>query len=328
MIGGFGYTPQQVQEHIHELKSHLADPSLPWGLDLAIPQVGGENARKTNKDYTRGRLAELVQIAIDEHASLFVSAVGVPPRWVIEKLHESGILVMNMVGHPRHAEKALSLGVDLVCAQGSEGGGHTGDIASSVLVPAVVDVARRFNPPLLAQLVGNDGHGPPPALVVAAGGISDGRGLAAALMQGACGVWVGTRFVASVEAACGEAHKEAVVSAGWDATETTLLLSGRPLRARTNDWMRSWHDKRGPLIRELCEKGIVPMEWDLEQGNEVDVPFLMGQVAGAIKDVKPAGEIVEDMVREAAEMLRLGQGFLTDNGSPAMKAADKGTAKL
>ncbi len=73
-----------------------------------------------------------------------MSAVGVPPKSIIDRLHAAGILVMNMVGHPKHAVKALDLGVDIVCAQGGEGGGHTGDIANSVLIPAVVDVARRL----------------------------------------------------------------------------------------------------------------------------------------------------------------------------------------
>ena len=96
-IGGLGYTPDQMQAIIHEIKANLADKSLPFGVDLALPQVGG-SARKTNHDYTHGQLDDLISVVIEEKAKLFVSAVGVPPKHVIERLHEAGILVMNMVG--------------------------------------------------------------------------------------------------------------------------------------------------------------------------------------------------------------------------------------
>lgn len=328
VVGGFMYTPEQLRDIVAELKAHLRDPALPWGLDLAIPQVGG-GARRTNHDYTRGRLDELVDIAVAEGARLFVSAVGVPPRDVIERLHAHDILVMNMVGHPRHAEKALDLGVDMVCAQGGEGGGHTGDLGTTVLVPAVADVARRYNPPLLAKLlrgkgaygdIGGGGGGPPTALVVAAGGIADGRGLAAALMSGASGAWVGTRFVAATEAACSAEHKAAVVSAPWGDTERTLVVSGRPLRVRPNAYIRAWH-ARPAEVQALCDTGVVPLEHDLERGREVDLPHLMGQVAGGIQEVKPAAEIVRDMVTQAAEMLRMGGTFLVEGGGTGGGAA-------
>lgn len=125
VIGGLNYTPEQLQEIIDDLKSRLVDPSLPFGVDLALPQLGG-SARKTNYDYTKGRLDELIDIVINNGAKIFVCAVGVPPPQVVSRLHGAGILVMNMVGAPRHAQKAFEAGVDLVCAQGGEGGGHTG----------------------------------------------------------------------------------------------------------------------------------------------------------------------------------------------------------
>jgi NAD(P)H-dependent flavin oxidoreductase YrpB (nitropropane dioxygenase family) len=304
VIGGFMYTPDQLREIIAEMKSHFTAPDLPFGVDLALPQIGG-GARATNHDYTGGKLDELIDITIESGARLFVSAVGVPPKHVIDRLHAAGILVMNMVGHPRHAVKALDLGVDIVCPQGGEGGGHTGDVASSVLIPAVADVARRYRP---AALKGA------PALVVAAGGIHNGRGLAAALMQGAAGVWVGTRFVASAEAGCSDEHKNAVVECGFEGTERTLVISGRPLRMKTNAYIAAWH-ARPERIKELCDKGVVPIEHDFEQGNEIDPPHLMGQVAGAIEKVHPAGEIVEEMVAEAVDMLKLGGAYLEGGGA-------------
>merc|ERR1719399_2571327 len=138
VIGGVYYTPKMLRMKIEELKEDLVNKNAPFGVDLLLPQVGG-NARKTNKDYTRGTLDQLVDIIIEEKAALFICAVGVPPQWVVDKFHGAGIPVMNMIGAVKHVEKALGAGVDIICAQGGEAGGHTGDIATSVLIPKVVD---------------------------------------------------------------------------------------------------------------------------------------------------------------------------------------------
>ncbi|GES62505.1 oxidoreductase [Aspergillus terreus] len=297
-VGGLGYSPEQLSEMLTELKAGLRDPSLPFGVDLALPQVGG-NARKTNHDYTNGKLDELIDVVISHGAKLFVSAVGVPPERVIKRLHDAGILIMNMVGAPKHAEKALKLGVDIVCAQGGEGGGHTGDIPFSVLVPAVVDVAKKYTSPLTGK----------PAMVVAAGGVNDGRSLAASLALGAVGVWVGTRFVASVESGASRLHKEAVVGAQYGETTRTLVVSGRPLRMLPNDYIKDWH-KRPQEIAELTAKGIVPIEHDFHNEKDVDIPFLMGDVSAIIKDIKPAGDIVREMVQQAVEVMQQNASYI------------------
>ncbi|KFY76500.1 hypothetical protein V499_03922 [Pseudogymnoascus sp. VKM F-103] len=298
-IGGLGYTPDQLREIIHELKENLTSKDLPFGVDLALPKVG-DGARKTNHDYTHGQLDELITVTIEEGAKLFISAVGIPPPHVIKRLHDAGIVIMNMVGAPKHAKYALDAGVDIVCAQGGEGGGHTGNIPNSVLIPAVVDVARQYRPKLLKGQT---------AMVVAAGGIYNGRSLAASLMQGAAGVWVGTRFVAATEAGCSEQHKEAVVSAGFDDTLRTLVVSGRPLRVKMNDYIAKW-EAQPEKIKELTESGVVPIQKDFDDGVDIDIPFLMGSVSGAINDIKPAGVIVREMVSEAADMLKLGGTYL------------------
>jgi len=298
VVGGLGYTPDQLQVIITDLKALLSSPDLPFGVDLALPKVG-PGARKTNHDYTNGQLDELVNVIINNGTKLFVSAVGIPPKHVIEKLHKAGILIMNMVGAPKHAKYALEAGVDIVCAQGGEGGGHTGSIANSILIPAVVDVARQFKSPLTGKT----------ALVVAAGGIRDGRSLASSLMQGADGVWVGTRFVASIEAGCSEIHKREVVTATFDDTIRTLVISGRPLRVKANEYIKAW-EKQPEKIRELTESGITPFEKDLDDGVATDLPFLMGQVAAIINDIKPAKEIVDDMIKEAIEMLTIGSRYI------------------
>lgn len=298
-IGGFSYTPARLDEMLTELKSCLASPDLPFGVDLALPQVGG-GARATNYDYTHGQLDELIEITIRHGAKLFVSAIGVPPAHTIKRLHEAGILIMNMVGAPNHAEKALRAGVDIVCAQGGEGGGHTGNVPTSVLIPAVVDVACKHRSPLTGQ----------PALVVAAGGVNDGRSLASALMLGAAGVWVGTRFVAAEESGASDEHKKAVVNAGFGDMKRTLILSGRPLRVLPNKYVREW-ESRPEDIKALTDKGVVPFMKDLEDGKDVDPPFIMGDVAALVNEIQPAKVIVDNMVREAVRMLNVGRSYLS-----------------
>merc|ERR1719343_1815384 len=156
-------TPKVLKQEIDMLRAALKDKSAPFGVDLAIPQIGG-GARKTNHDYTHGKLDELTDIIIKEKAAIFVCAVGVPPKAMVDKLHAAGIPIMNMVGHPNHVLKALDAGVDMICAQGGEGGGHTGEVATSVLLPMVVDLCKGRKSPLTGKQVP----------VVAAGGIYDG----------------------------------------------------------------------------------------------------------------------------------------------------------
>ena len=135
-------------------------------------------------DYTKGKLNELVDIIVESGAKLFVSAVGVPPRAVVEKLHKAGILCMNMIGHPKHVQKALDVGVDIICAQGGEGGGHTGDVPTTILIPTVAKLVKGHKSPLTGL----------PVQVIAAGGLYNGNSVAAALMLGASAVWIGTRL--------------------------------------------------------------------------------------------------------------------------------------
>lgn len=131
-------------------------------------------------------------------------------------------------------------------------------------------------------------------------------------MQGAVGVWVGTRFVAAEESGASRLHKEAVVSADFTDTLRTLVVSGRPLRVRMNEWLAKW-EAQPEKIKELTDKGIVPIAHDMENDVDVDPPFLMGQVSAIIKDIKPAKDIVEDMVREAVTQLKQGQAYLSDS---------------
>lgn len=304
VIGGVGYTPDMLREQIAELKGFLQDKNAPFGVDLLLPQVGG-NARKTNYDYTKGKLNELVEIIIDSGASLFVSAVGVPPKPVVERLHKAGILYMNMIGHPKHVQKCLDLGADMICAQGGEGGGHTGDVPTSILIPTVAALCKGKKSPMTGQ----------PVQVIAAGGIYNGETLAAALMLGASAVWVGTRFVLSEEAGAPKAHQEAVRTAGFDDNVRTIIFTGRPLRVRSNAYIKNWEENRQNEIKELTSKGTIPVEHDFETlGDDIDDdtmdnarPFLMGKASAVVNERKSAKAIVDEMVTDAVAKLAEGQ---------------------
>ncbi|CAI6337587.1 unnamed protein product [Periconia digitata] len=301
VLGGIGYTPDMLREQIAELKSFLTDKNAPFGVDLLLPQVGG-SARKTNYDYTKGKLGELIDIIIESGAKLFVCAVGVPPKAVVDKLHKHGILYMNMIGHPKHVKKCLDTGVDIICAQGGEGGGHTGDTPTSIFIPTCVKMVEGYKSPMTGEQV----------QIVAAGGLYNGQSLAAMLAFGATGVWVGTRFILSEEAGAPKAHQEAVRTSGFDDNIRTIIFTGRPLRVRNNPYIQNWEENRQNEIKELTGKGIIPAEHDLENmGDDVDDetmdnarPFLMGKVAAVVSEKKTAKEIVDEFVGDAVKTLR------------------------
>ncbi|KIW87609.1 uncharacterized protein Z519_11934 [Cladophialophora bantiana CBS 173.52] len=305
VIGGHGYSPDGLREQIKELQSYLVDKDAPFGVDILLPQVGG-NARKTNYDYTKGKLMELIDVVVESKARVFVSAIGVPPRQAVERLHAGGVLYMNMIGHPKHVQKCLDLDVDIVCAQGGEAGGHTGDIPFSVLIPAVAKLLKGKK----SALTGVD------VQLVAAGGVSGGESLAAALMLGASGVWVGTRFIVAHEAGASKAHQEAVLTATVDDTIRSVIFSGRPLRIRKTPYILNWEENRQQEIKNLTGKGILPVQNDAEQHpDDEDVldnlhPYLMGIVAGAVNHRSSAREIVDEIVDGAVEKLRLGSVML------------------
>jgi NAD(P)H-dependent flavin oxidoreductase YrpB (nitropropane dioxygenase family) len=186
-------------------------------------------------DYTKGKLNELIDIIIESGAKLFVSAVGVPPKTAVDKLHSAGILCMNMIGHPKHVAKALDVGIDIICAQGGEGGGHTGDVPTTVLIPTVAKLVKGKKSPLTGQDV----------QVIAAGGLFNGNSVAAALMLGASAVWIGTRFILSEEAGAPKAHQEAVRTAGFEDNVRTIIFT---VRVSSPDFIGCYTNKYSRVV--------------------------------------------------------------------------------
>lgn len=302
-IGTLGGATMELEGFIKEMREvkKLLKPGMPFGVDLLIPQVGG-SARKTNHDYTHGNLPQMVDAMIAEGVKLFVCAVGIPPKWLVEKLHGAGIVCMNMVGSPHHVQKALDVGMDMICAQGTEAGGHTGDIATLPLIPQCVDACKdRTN------------YFGTPVPVVAAGGIYDGRGLGAALCLGAVGVWVGTRFIACEEANAGPVHQKRIVECTSNDTTRIEAFTGRPCRVLRTDYVKNWEGRTNEL-KDLLQQGRVPFIEAIEAGTaqlSQFYPALMGQAAGAIKDVKTADQIVQDMMRDALVTLKSSNQYIS-----------------
>jgi enoyl-[acyl-carrier protein] reductase II len=279
--GGFGClgaATLSIDGMVAEMRAVRAATAKPFGVDLltALP----------------GDLAAQVEVAAAEGMSLFVAGLGIPTS-VIDLCHDRGVLVASMCGKVDHATRAMEAGCDLVIAQGTEAGGHTGRVATMPLVAQVVDAVGRRVP------------------VVAAGGIVDGRGLAAALALGADGVWVGTRFVATPEANTVPGYKEALLASREDATVVTRAYTGKTLRALRNRWTDHFEahpDEVAPFpaqtVRSLKE-GAMHLGGD--ETTAVDPErecFPAGQGVGALSELVPAGELVGRFVAEAEQVLR------------------------
>ncbi len=284
--GGFGClgaATMTTDQMVQEIRAVRARTGRPFGVDLLTAMPGD--------------LTGQVEQVIAGGATVFVAGLGIPGA-VVDLCHRHGVLVVNMCGKVAHARRAVDAGCDLVVAQGTEAGGHTGRVATLALVPAVVDAVGEAVP------------------VVAAGGIVDGRGLAAALCLGADGVWVGTRFVATPEARTVRGYKEALLLAAEDATTVTRAYTGKTMRAFANAYTAWWDEHTDELepfpaqIVRAMNDGAFHLGGDgATPGIDPDREcYPGGQGAGTIRVLVPAGEVVRTMVGEAETVLRrLGQ---------------------
>jgi enoyl-[acyl-carrier protein] reductase II len=233
-----------------------------------------------------------VQAIIDGGGKVFVAGLGVP-REVIDQCHEQDVVVVNMCGKVVHAVKAVEAGCDIVVAQGTEAGGHTGQIATMALVPQVVDAVGDRVP------------------VVAAGGIFDGRGLAAALTLGADGVWVGTRFIATPEARAVAGYKDRILASAEDGTVITRAYTGKTCRVMRTGYAEEFERSGGTpepfpgqVIRSMND-GANHLGGDVDTpGVDPDREFMpAGQAIGAIDALVPAADLVRSFVAEAEAVL-------------------------
>ncbi|WP_309092374.1 nitronate monooxygenase family protein [Phenylobacterium sp.] len=268
VLGMAGRSPDFIRDQMRRVRELTEKP---FGVDLlaASPES----------------LTASVDVIIEEGASSFVAGLGVPMP-IMEKLQKAGLKVMVVCGAVKHAVKAEQAGCDAVICQGGEGGGHTGLVGTMPLVAQAVEAVK--------------------IPVVAAGGLYDGRGLAAALSLGAVGVWMGTRFIASKEAHAGEMYRQTIVEASDEDTVRTRCYSGKPMRVKKNPYVEDWESRPAdiqPFPQQAIhshQAGVMGGIGGQIEGLDADRScFAMGQSAGGVRDVRPAGEIVEAIVAEA-----------------------------
>src|SRR5688500_3074424 len=212
-FGSFGAATMSTDQMVGEITELKKLTSKPFGVDLLT---------------AAGDMTEQCTAAIDNGATVFIAGLGVPVN-IVDLCHRRGVLVINMCGKVSHAVQAVEAGCDIVVAQGTEAGGHTGKIATLPLIPQIVDAVGDKVP------------------VVAAGGIFDGRGLAAALTLGADGICVGTRFIATPEARSTPGYKEALVKTREDGTVISRAFTGKTLRAVENTYTQFFEDNPAEL---------------------------------------------------------------------------------
>lgn len=225
-----------------------------------------------------------INVVFEENIKIFVAGLAVP-RDFIEEMHARGITVIVMIGKVRHAIKSEKEGADMVAAQGTEAGGHTGEIGTMALVPQCVDAVK--------------------IPVLAAGGISDGRGLAAALALGAQGVVVGTRFIATPEAQASPAYQQAIIESGEADTVRTRCYTGKPARTIRNPYNEDWEKRRDEIqpfpmqVMYSAQQGVMDY-MGVGRGTDPQRTFMpAGQGMGMIHSLKPAAEVVAEIVSEA-----------------------------
>ena len=284
VAGGFGCmgaSTMNLDRMIEQMRLVRESTDRPFGVDLLTAAPGD--------------MAAQVRAIIDNGGRLFVAGLGVP-RDVVSLCHDNNVLVASMCGKVRHAVAAVAAGCDLVIAQGTEAGGHTGTIATMALVPQVVDAV--------------DGAVP----VVAAGGLFDGRGLAAALGLGADGVWMGTRFIATPEAWGTPGYKDRLLSMSEDDTVVTRGFTGKTCRVVRNDYTQYWEEHASEIQPFPAQfiRSIEDGANHLGSGPTTEVDparefWPAGQGVGAIGQLIPAGDLVRSIVAEAEAVIdRLG----------------------
>ena len=211
------------------------------------------------------------------------------PKWAVDECHAHGVKVIGIVGSARHAQSAMRNGADVIVVQGTEGGGHTGDVGLITLLAEVLEFAT--------------------VPVVAAGGIVKGAQIAGVLTQGAQGVWVGTRFINTLESSVGNNYKQSILEAGYDRTIRSLLFDGLYVRQIKNRFTEVWegHDDE-MLPYPLQRLAMGPVRFAAAAADMKDhQPLPAGQGSSIIRDILPAGEVLARLVSETIAALRAAQ---------------------
>jgi NAD(P)H-dependent flavin oxidoreductase YrpB (nitropropane dioxygenase family) len=290
--GGFGrdelraLLPPEHQAFLDDLLARYGVP--PLSGDIATPMGGGMQMNVSPSGYE-----PLLDVAFAHPIRLVASALGPPPADLIERAGRHDVVVAALSGTVRHAERHAAAGAQIVIAQGTEAGGHTGEVATMVLVPEVVDAVA-------------------PVPVLAAGGIARGRQIAAALALGAAGVWTGSVWLTTEESETHPVVKQKFLDATSSDTVRSRSITGKPARMLRSAWTDEWarDDTPAPLSMPLQPLLVGPALARVNRsahqagsGAEQLVNYFVGQVVGAASAVRPARAVLRDMVEELADVL-------------------------
>ncbi len=321
VLGALAFTPEELEIELAWIDDHVE--GKPYGVDLVMPaNYVGKGGQQPNADelramipqehwdYTekilseygipplpedydeRARAAGLgvddqatraVDVALKHPVRLLVNALGPPPKEVIDRAHEHDVLVAALVGSRHHAEKQVAQGVDVIVAQGTEAGGHTGDISTMVLVPEVVDAVGADVP------------------VLAAGGIGTGRQMAAAIALGAAGAWTGSIWLTVAEADTPSEAQQNLLLADSRSTVRSRAMTGKPARQLRTAWTEAWERPDAPQTLPMPLQGILygEMARRVTRAHNRELSgFPVGQIVGRMDRIRPTHEVVFEIVQE------------------------------
>ncbi|MCC6999847.1 MAG: nitronate monooxygenase [Deltaproteobacteria bacterium] len=282
--------PAATKQWVEEVLTRYEVPRLPDGVESFHGLLGWSHA---------GGRAH-VDIALAHPIKLIVNALGPPPPDVIEAAHKQGVKVAALVGTVAQARKQVEAGVDIIVAQGTEAGGHTGEIGSMVLVPDVVDAVK-------------------PVPVLAAGGIGSGRQVAAAIALGADGAWTGSIWLAVKESDTHPLVIEKMLKATSSDTVRSRCISGKPARQLKTAWTEAWDGKGSPGTLPMPLQFMVTAEAQTRITRYADAPGSrareligtpVGQIVGRMTTVKSAAEVIHGMIDEYIDTVDKMQGLL------------------
>jgi NAD(P)H-dependent flavin oxidoreductase YrpB (nitropropane dioxygenase family) len=282
--GGEEATPERLaamipEEHHHFVEAVLAEagiPPLPADAERRAPKAAGLNVDAEGPGQLEVTLSH-------DGVRMVVNALGPPPKYVLDQCHAEERLVGALVGSKQHAERQVALGVDVVVAQGTEAGGHCGEIATMVLVPQVVDAVQGAVP------------------VLAAGGIADGRQMAAAMALGAEGVWTGSIWLLTQEADVAPEVQQNLLAASSRDFVRSRVMTGKPARQLRTKWVEAWERPDAPEPLPMPLQGLLYGQAAARFGRVHSKDFAghpAGQILGSVDRVRPARDVVLSMVEE------------------------------
>jgi NAD(P)H-dependent flavin oxidoreductase YrpB (nitropropane dioxygenase family) len=294
--GDGGYTmddiaqliPAEHREFIDDILARYDVPELPEDDDSSGRGAGGSH--DGDAPFSANAALPQLDIALAHKTAFVANALGPPPQFLIDRVKAEGRLIGALAGRPVHAERHQAAGVDLIIAQGSEAGGHTGEIGSMVLIPEIVDAVD--------------------IPVLGAGGIGTGRQMAAAMALGAQGVWCGSVWLTTEEAETHPVVKEKFLAASSADTIRSRSLTGKHARMLKSAWTEEWDrtdtpDPLGmpmqPILTNAAQARISRAAYQKDSGAEKLANYFVGQIVGAMNQTKPAGQVVIEMIEEFIE---------------------------